>query len=112
MSNVDFPRNIVSDSTNGIVITINISTGTYYSLTEEASALWGKIQGGSTDFGKRELSILKALASESMLETNLDLSEIEALAGELCFQKFSDMEELLLGDPIHDVDDDGWPTLK
>jgi hypothetical protein len=26
--------------------------------------------------------------------------------------KYTDMEELLLLDPIHDVDESGWPTLK
>lgn len=112
MSSINLPRNIVSDSTNGIVVAINISTGTYYSLTEEASTLWINIQNGHEELTTRELQLLKTLLSESMLETNLDLTEIEALPDAQCFQKFSEMEELLLGDPIHDVDDDGWPTLK
>jgi hypothetical protein len=28
------------------------------------------------------------------------------------FEKFSDMEEILLLDPIHDVDETGWPARK
>ncbi len=27
-------------------------------------------------------------------------------------QKYTDMQDLLLLDPIHDVDDKGWPTIK
>ena len=27
-------------------------------------------------------------------------------------QKFTDMEDMLLLDPIHDVDETGWPNLK
>jgi hypothetical protein len=30
---------------------------------------------------------------------------------ELIVEKYGDMELLLLGDPIHDVDSDGWPNL-
>jgi hypothetical protein len=29
-----------------------------------------------------------------------------------CLHKYTDMQELLLIDPIHDVDDYGWPIIK
>jgi hypothetical protein len=28
------------------------------------------------------------------------------------FEKYTDMESLLLADPIHEVDEQGWPKLK
>jgi hypothetical protein len=27
-------------------------------------------------------------------------------------QRYEDMQAMLLADPIHDVDQSGWPTLK
>jgi hypothetical protein len=27
------------------------------------------------------------------------------------FEKFTDMEAMLLLDPVHDVDDEGWPHM-
>jgi hypothetical protein len=29
-----------------------------------------------------------------------------------CLQKYTDMEELLLIDPIHEIDEVGWPSAR
>lgn len=47
--------------------------------------------------------------TESMTELNIEVKKsfIPPILG-----KYDDMQELLLVDPIHDVDESGWPNLK
>jgi Coenzyme PQQ synthesis protein D (PqqD) len=50
-------------------------------------------------------------SSNVTLNTELNI-EVKKLFTAPILSKYDDMQELLLVDPIHDVDESGWPNLK
>jgi len=105
----------VSDTLEADTIVIDIRTGAYYTLTTEAGPIWQEIQTSMTfDLGVDESkdSLVTALVAEGLLTVNSEntwepnSTEVEA------FTKYTDMEELLLADPIHEVDENGWPVVN
>ena len=102
---------IISDKIDDMVIVIHVNSGAYYSLTPEGSALWTKIESGESTFSDAEASQILAFTSEEILQVTGG-EGITAEAFEVVGSKFTDMEGLLTGDPIHEVDEQGWPALK
>lgn len=128
---------VVSETIEGEAIIINLETGTYYSMNETGSLVWDALRSG-TPFGgivgelvarydaTRDVvtaSVVKII--ESLLTEGIILESGEAAvtsepstASERAsfvsplIQRYDDMQEMLLADPIHDVDEAGWPTLK
>ncbi len=88
--------------------------------------LKNKYSDGNGDIQSAVYQLVRELVDENLIspaETGVDEEgsgiEIDAPAepGVLIFeipvlQKFSDMQELLLLDPIHEVDETGWPAPK
>ena len=107
--------NIVSDTLQDDTIVIDIISGAYYSLTKSASAFWNGFVGkGSIDVedDSHEFLLLKALVSEGLISTLPEVTSIGDAATDIAFTKYLDMEDLLLADPIHEVDSSGWPKLR
>ena len=130
--------NIVGDVIDGEAIIVNLEKGLYYSLDEVGGELWGLLQQEHTikDMvafltGKYDVSPSAATAAVVKLVEDLHqeqlvtpLSDSPHLSadgtdstGSLAFAqpeliKYDDMTELLQLDPIHDVDDMGWPIAK
>ncbi|HKV36459.1 MAG TPA: PqqD family protein [Pyrinomonadaceae bacterium] len=123
---------------DGEAVIINLDSGNYYSLVEEGSFIWSLVEKGASaselqnvvlqayqgdaqaiDRGVQEL--LAQLQQENLIvpvdeaEEAVDLQAPNNNNGEKplfnppSLNKYSDMQELLLLDPIHDVDDAGWP---
>lgn len=131
---------VISETLDGETIIINLDNGNYYSTNITGAIIWNKIQSGyDTEFlleyflnnydvslDLAEKSILEAidflLKEDLILESNIDILEkeyniINNTKKELFIvpkiEKYEDMQEMLLADPIHDVSDkDGWPNLK
>ena len=132
------PR-VVAEVIDGEVVAIDLKSGCYYSLRGSAAATWGCLAMGCsleetvTELGARfnapdgelaaETSRLRQeLIDEKLLRARHGDAEQLALeeppseglrpfeSPEL--EKFTDMEDLLLLDPIHDVDDQGWPRVQ
>ena len=103
---------IMSDTIDDMVIVIHINTGAYYSLTKIGGELWNKIEEGSHDFTDTEIQNIKAFVKEEILFVEDPLDEYPENEFEIVGMKFTDMEEMLMGDPIHEVDWQGWPELK
>jgi hypothetical protein len=59
-----------------------------------------------------EMQHIKSFVEEGILHTEDSLVDIEKADFSEVAQKFTDMEEMLMGDPIHEVDSQGWPALK
>ena len=114
MPNVSIQKSpfIISDKIDEMVIVIHVNSGAYYSLTEAGSALWAKIEAGEESFSDLELGLLKALVDEEILSPNDGLSSVSVAPIAEVAMKFTDMEGLMMGDPIHEVDEQGWPALK
>ena len=130
---------VTHETIDGEAVIINLDSGNYYSLVDAGSLIWALVdrgasasevhellqqsyQGDATDIDRGVQELLAQLQQE-----NLIVPVDEAAAADLAdvlpstnghekpsfnvpsLNKFSDMQELLLLDPIHDVDEAGWP---
>ena len=117
---------------DGEVVIINMDSGKYYSLLDMAAALWHCIDAGTTReallarvqnaYAEQNgahadvTAFLDALFAEGLIDTATDVrSESPApplpatyVAPRL--ETFTDLQELLMLDPIHEVDATGWPN--
>lgn len=133
---VNAPR-IVHETVDGEVIIIDLATGVYYSLPGTASEIWQAITvGGSRDeiiarvagrYGQEPASIrgtvddfLDHLLEEDLVALGETAAPIAAPIdkannrpvapfAEPVVEKYTDMAELILLDPVHDVSALGWP---
>lgn len=133
--------NIMHEAIDNEVVVVNLDNGAYYSFDGVGGQIWGWLDGkgqslegliarASATFSGEPALIAEAvesfvtqlraeqLVSVSMADADLSPDEMEAGIHALPFQvpnlqKYTDMEALLLVDPIHEVDEDaGWPTQK
>jgi hypothetical protein len=126
---------VIQETIEGEVIIIHLLTGSYYSLLGTGAIIWAGIVGGldqqaiacqfAAPEGSDPAAVSSAIASfldELVQEGLIVPAEAPAhspapAAGCVPFvapslQKYRDMEELLLLDPIHQVDPAGWPAPK
>ena len=127
---------VVHETIDGEAIVINLTTGTYFSLDGSGAAVWARLKGGGTlDDAVLELAEAHgadpvALGAEvarllgELHEHGLVLSAPPALLREAAVTGglgtfvparlgvYTDMEEFLLVDPIHEVEPaQGWPHV-
>ena len=117
------------------IVIASFATGVYYSLRFTAAEIWLGLMAGlpadrvvqaiashctaeQQQWADAAWSFIRALENEQLIrptERPIDESWRPRLAnGPLeppMFERFTDMEELLLLDPIHDVGKTGWPDL-
>jgi hypothetical protein len=132
---VSSPR-VMHETIEGEVILIALDTGTYYSLRETGAEVWEGIQQGaaereilealsqSYDASPEEMrpavaELVEQLQAEGLIEEadggpagSVELPE--AGNGRRPFsapvlEKHTDMQDLILIDPVHEVDARGWP---
>jgi hypothetical protein len=129
---------VTHETIDGEAVIINLDSGNYYSLMDVGSVIWGLLekgasanevqnlvletyQGDVTDIDRGVQELLVQLQQENLI-VPVDGAGAPDLNHELpsnghqkppfnppLLHKYSDMQELLLLDPIHDVDDAGWP---
>lgn len=129
-------ENVVHETVDGEVIAIDLANGSYYSLAGSAPAIWDLLAGGATeseicgalrtrfdaDDGtvRVEVSALLAKLRESGLVVSSEEAAAEPLAtggGDTAkapfeparLERYTDMKDYFLLDPIHEVDSAGWP---
>ena len=118
---------VIFDSVDSEVLIINLKVGHYFRLREDSSALWTLIMGGNTLAEIFEFLSIPESQHEGILKfvqelVSLDLIiEIEKIQSpqinsqsldcrNLIIEKFTDLEDILGLDPIHEVDaSKGWP---
>jgi len=130
-------QKVVSETVDGESIIINLEKGNYYSLNQIGSEIWNfAITKNSNDFiceyvSKRyeiDLEICKKSVDAflgSLVEEGLLIESSEKSVATIpewsgaketyitpAFERYDDMQEMLLADPIHDVNESGWPILK
>ena len=123
---------IAYQTLDGEVVIVNLANGKYYSLRGSAAFLWGLLEQGCCEDSIRQrfrgsaeevVQVLQRFFTE--LEEEEILLSIESADGislpssdqtgpqivleRPVLEKFTDMQELLLLDPIHEVTDAGWP---
>jgi hypothetical protein len=129
---------VVHETIDGETVIVNLENGVYYSLRNSGVDIWNLIETGANfeeltaeitkryraapdDISKSIRELLITLQKEGLLQvTSTRRTEGRApqtpagykkIKFELpVLEKYSDMQELLLLDPIHEVDEDGWPN--
>jgi hypothetical protein len=114
---------------DGEVVIINMETGTYYSLIGMSSSLWQMIAAGCTRsawtqrlgdrYGEMALQPAQAFLDELVREGLVSMEEALSLCPTFDLpvlfeapriEKFTDLQEMLILDAIHEVDAAaGWP---
>ncbi len=109
-------------------VVVQLRTGAYYALDPTATAVWTRLWLGNTlgaamdhsadgDQMTRVLTLVRYLVQEELLQLGTVVPELSIAPGDVLrcdgIEKFTDMEDLLVLDPIHDIDLDGsgWPTV-
>lgn len=123
-------QNISWEKIDGEVIAIHYQTGCYYSLQGMAVHLWEQLMAGAdldslcvaaganAEEARGEIAtFLDGLRQNDLLIEDAAMPPAELLAAPLggytppVFEIHSDLQQLLLADPLHDVDETGWPAL-
>ncbi len=127
---------VVQEDVDNEVIIVHLVTGSYYSLTGSGAEIWSLILQGHDN-----TAVIERIAGGASADHQHVATEIERFLGELqaeglivptqdnlrsiaqpdstpsghfvspSLQKYSDMQELLLVDPIHEVETTGWPKV-
>jgi len=129
---------VTSETFEGEVVIINLKSGSYYSLSGLGAEIWNVIEvgvpmdrivdGATVAFGGDDttrdaiLGFLSRLRDEDLIvqealpadpqETEVSFGGNGAVFTAPVLNKYTDMEQLLLLDPIHEVDEAGWPVTK
>ena len=108
----------ISELLDGETIIIHLETGCYYSINKDGSTIWQTIldhKAIDQDTLSPEIkSFIEFLITEDLVREIDSTSDTVSLAENLDpkIDRYTDMQEMLLADPIHDVSDAGWPSLK
>jgi hypothetical protein len=127
---------VVHETIDGEVIAIDLGRGSYYNLAGGAVPIWEMLAGGATAdelvaaFAASEddrariredvTGLLRRLTDEALVveEPSAEAaspSAAPAAAGAFeapRFEKYDDMQDFFLLDPIHEVDATGWPNRQ
>ncbi|MEA5619899.1 PqqD family protein [Cronbergia sp. UHCC 0137] len=130
---------VACETIDGEVVIVDLDHGHYYSLLKTGADLWGCVErhldryqmieeiGQKYDGTIEEITaaideFLDQLQQEELIVVdptitpgtiNSQVSNQKPKFEKPILEKFTDMEDLLLLDPIHEVDvDAGWPNVK
>lgn len=117
------------------VVIANFATGVYYSLRFSSAELWLGLMAGVPAgqvveavtrhctiapemFAKEAWSLIKTLEAAQLIKSANRVADADWAPRPMyrpyeapAFESFTDMEDLLLLDPIHDIGKTGWPDL-
>ncbi len=130
---------VIHEMIDGEAIMINLATGSYYSLDPVAAEVWTFVEASQPiDRIVAELDrrydadpgairrgvddLIERLSSEGLVVPCSDEEAAHPVVSEPApatrepfrapqLEKFTDMQDLILLDPVHEVDSRGWPHL-
>jgi hypothetical protein len=115
------------------VVALNVETGIYISMRGLCAALWHDLEAGHPvemlaehaqqqgDRAERVTEFADQVRRHGLMRVSAPrpavggFASTEMLRGgtqETLFEVYDDMQDLILSDPVHDVDDAGWPARK
>lgn len=127
---------VTSEIIDGEAVVIDLESGSYFSMQNTAALIWSMLEQGASrsaildnvasaySKGMEEIKedvnqfVDKLLAIALIVETDQDDTLTVAVsATQDSYQKpeltqYDDMQDLLLLDPIHNVDESGWPNAS
>lgn len=129
--------NVIDETIDGEAVVINLATGTYYSLDRVGGDIWAFLEAslpveeiigeltrrydGESDHMRREVgALIKRLSDEALIVPCKDNDPVGTVAlkppvderapfRSPVLEVFTDMQDLILLDPVHEVDSRGWP---
>lgn len=130
---INYP-NVVAEAFDGEWVIVNLATGTYFSLDGSAAVLWPHAIAGLTleefveragriypaagpelsrdieDFHEqlRAHSLVRPVDAEPTTDVDVSPSSNDYAAPRMGVH--ADLQDILLLDPVHDVDAAGWPV--
>jgi hypothetical protein len=130
---------VINETIDGEAIMINLATGSYYSLDRVGGEVWALLEasvpvgdivvelgrrydGAEDDIRRAVDDLLHRLSSEELVVPCDDGDPVGAVSPgpgpterpaftAPRLEKFTDMQDLILLDPVHEVDARGWPHL-
>jgi hypothetical protein len=132
---------VVGEVIDGEAVIVNLKSGAYYSLAGPGGVVWSCIERRASqeeiastvkarylgDGGEIEADIVRLLgeleveglvvpadsAAETARPAEAAAASVSAPPYEsMLLKRYDDMQDLLLLDPIHEVDEMGWPNVK
>ena len=128
---------VVDEDFGGEIVVLNLSDGRYFSLRGVAASLWRDVRAGHRPdaivgavreaegrLAQEVTDYFVALAQAGLIRQRTQaVAEVPATAASVSellteraspvMEAFDDMAELILSDPIHDVEEDiGWPVRR
>lgn len=121
---------IVSEDFGGEMVVLNLANGRYFSLPGIAAAIWRDLadgcpvaalvaQAAGTVVRDGIETLAAGLVAEGLLRprstpvTTTPKSSFDGIDAVPAMEAYDDMAELILADPIHDVDEQvGWPLKR
>jgi hypothetical protein len=110
------------ETIDGETIVIDLSTGTYFSLRGSGPVIWNAIASGASlqaIIDSLERAYLSELEAEQLIaqgngtgqsaEPASTPPETRSAFEPPRLEKYEDMQDIILLDPVHMVDDQGWP---
>ncbi len=136
---VEIRPHVVHEDFDGEVVILNLDIGLYHALNVVASFIWSKIAdhvspesivetvsreyGVSRDLaGSMVMSLIREIEREQLVDVHGTRPGWAATAEDMertgtpslwpVMDTYRDMRHALVVDPIHEVDESGWPALK
>lgn len=133
------PR-FVDETLDGEVLIIDMVNGTYFSATGASAFVWSAVSAGATtadvaerlsaargiepERARRDVEeLVEQLVGEELLVPRdpsdppvdieaggIELADIVGVDEGLAYERFTDLADLILLDPVHDVSAAGWPN--
>lgn len=132
--------NVVYETFGEEVVLVNLETGKYYSISGTGPFIWNDLakgldieqvvariqrlySGDSATISDEVTKFAERLSDEHLLvpapragdppATEIGLpAGVKSIFVSPVIENYDDMQDLLVLDPIHDVDDSGWPVVK
>lgn len=130
--------NVVGEEFEGEVVAVNLESGVYFSLVGSGADIWKRLTMGATDLDTL-VATLKRTYDCNGVDVRADVAQFltELVDRDLIVahdspaavvgsdtvdltdprpyeapkvEAFNDLQDILLLDPIHDVDEAGWPV--
>ncbi|CAN5306823.1 PqqD family protein [soil metagenome] len=132
-------KSIAYEMFDGEVLAVNLETGTYYSLPEVGANIWSCLLSGMsigqtaqalseiydaqlTDLEKETSNFVSKMCGENLIisaDQSGQVPPVQPVRSSVRktfnlpeMSIYNDMQDLLLLDPIHEVDEAGWPVLR
>ncbi len=129
-------EDVSAERIDGDVIAVNLVTGAYFSLSGSAADVWTVATSGAPsavwlraldtayrcDISRHEIdAVITSCLEHGLIESvDPDPTAVPTLPADLdrstwltpVLEVFTDLQDLILVDPIHDADDLGWPRTN